>query len=94
MELYNSAQEEKKCILILVDTNEDWIAISPWRVIFILTALFIFVEEGNNLQLKWLISHFISLVNLKVKSVTFRAHAKQWLKKVKAWEMRGVPPKM
>lgn len=52
MVLYNSAQEEKKCILILVDSNEDWIAISPWRVIFILAALFISAEEGNNLQLK------------------------------------------
>lgn len=50
--VYNSAQEEKKHILILVDTNEDWIAISPWSVIFILAALFIPAEEGNNLQLK------------------------------------------
>lgn len=91
--LYNSAQEEKKCIVILVGTNEDWIAISPWRVIFILAALYISADEGNNLQSKWLTSRFILLVKLEVNSVAFRAHVKQCLKK-EDWGIRGVPPKM
>lgn len=73
MVVCNSSQEEERCILILADTNEDWISISPWRVIFILAVLFISGEEGNNLQLHCLVSHFISLVNLQIKSVVFRA---------------------